>query len=244
MVGGVVTTYEYSQVTLAAALVAVTILYVVVTFRLLKATQRQAGLTSTPMIGIRPLHLGVDRLFPNQAREMDAAFEIVNVGTGPAARLRLDVILTVGKKKGSVRRQFVANYPSFHPFFEAGQTAELMLGLSAAAVRALLADFRMAPDGWDTPSLTVFVYYSDGMGQGFESRYDMFLGLDPAFLERVDEEGNSAWEGPIDIDWSPDEGCSFICRTRFLAQIERILRERESQREVSGAVDIVRMSKS
>lgn len=205
-------TYEWVQVSLTAALVLVTGVYVAFTHGLVSAARKQAQRASGPLLGIRLLSIRLSDPSPEVDGKRVALVicEVASIGNSPAVEVRLDAVLSIPGRTNAPARDFAPHRFAEIPYLRSGEILRVdELGLGFDAVSAFLLDIvqwdrelEEREDLSDEPpsaTLTLYAYYSNGYGQEYESKHGVWLRLYGDHHEEIDDQGRCAAEGSVDL---------------------------------------------
>jgi hypothetical protein len=174
-------------------LIAVTGIYVYLTYRILGTTIRQSNLASNPVIGIRLGKMTISEVWENGRRSLNIGLNLANIGNAPAINVLVDgeIILQYSNIQGEmiIPARFE---PSNIPFIRYGEDlaegASHDLSFGNTCITHVLDDFREClrlnlhrietdptREHHTASMLRVCIYYQNNLGQFFESIYETYL---------------------------------------------------------------------
>jgi len=164
--------------------VAVTSAYVILTSRLVRASREQTRLASSPLVGIRLVGASIGVLQPGSRAWTTLRLHVANVGNGPAVSIHVDAELCLSSNS----EVYAADSVLFVSWLRSGEERESSnLAFSPDATVAFVEDRRhwregLRPEMYEFEHekqaiVTLYAYYSNGLGQGFESKYESEISI-------------------------------------------------------------------
>ena len=174
-------------------LIAVTGIYVYLTYGILGTTIRQSNLTSNPVIGIRLGKMTISEVWGNGRRSLNIGLNLANIGNAPAINVLVDgeIILQHSNIQGEMiipARFEPGNMPFIRYGEDLAEGPSHDLSFGNTCITHLLDDFRECHrlnlhrietdptrKSHTASMLRVCIYYQNNLGQFFESIYETYL---------------------------------------------------------------------
>lgn len=228
-------------------LVALTAFYVYWTKGILAATASQARLNLNPVISITVKKISISEVFGPKRRNMSVEVELSNVGNAPAIEVLVDSEVELRYSSVNGEKVIPARFePDMIAFVKPGDQIDGD-GLSPSYGNTFITHFfddareshrlnlhRIETDptqeSFKTSRLRVIAYYRNSLGQHFQSRYEIEIGLWRRNAEKDIPEENESCE--VNMFYIPRP--SFHAEPANEEAIVKEIESRNLKRELSG----------
>jgi hypothetical protein len=222
-------------------MVIVTIVYVMVTKKILESSKQQMSLMQNPIIGITIDDMGIMNDDSRNLHCFSVEFTLVNLGTSPALQIYWDVEIKL--KYSGINGENVipqSDGPAFYPFLIANATTKDDCGIShyGTFLRYLTQNFQKQYESnmerlksaqepeYDAVSLRVHVYYKNNLNQHFKSYFETDIVNESPLISNEFYDSQNIKITPIDL---PQQKFSAIFITE--KEKENEISSRNSKRE-------------
>jgi hypothetical protein len=238
-------------------LLIITGVYVILTGKMSKFAEKQFKIISNPVIGINVTKMHISKVYGNKRRNLEVCIDVHNLGNAPAIDIQIDGQLEYenssidGNKKipSYTEPRRISYLKSSDSILDSFETK---LHFGNKGIIHLFDDFRenerlnrhriendKTLEPFPGSKLCVFIYYSNNLGQLFESYFETYICLPKETIIKenkviIKDKSIPSEDEEIDLDFHPYIRPVFYSKLIEKRDVIKQLKERNNKRDLCG----------